>query len=116
MIVQIYVKTLPVNFNGARMLWAKCLKRTDSSVRGGECGASWNGQVVGAVHYYDPRHGCFPHDLACDGIQVGSDLRYADECVRCIVALHGSCNFHCLCASYEARRRTHGAADFIKLQ
>lgn len=41
MIVQIYVKTLPVNFNGAGMLWAKCLKRTDSSVRGGECGASW---------------------------------------------------------------------------
>ena len=29
MIVQIYVKTLPVNFNGARMLWAKCLKRND---------------------------------------------------------------------------------------
>lgn len=93
MIVQIYVKTLPVNFNGARMLWAKCLKRNDRR---------W--------------HSCFPHDLACDGIQAGSDLRYADECVRCIVALHGSCNLHCLCASYEARRRTHGEADFIKLQ
>lgn len=80
------------------------LRKLLSVLRGGERGTSWNGEVVGAVHYYDSRHGCFPHDLACDGIQAGSDLRYADECVCCIVDLHRSCNLHCLCASYEARR------------